>query len=271
MKKIILLLIILGILPVFAIAASKDDNRMKAAEQALSDKRYADARSTFESLQDNPKYRDKCHLYLAMILYDNGQIDNALDAIGEFKHYVTDKTDISLVKTSENLENEINSGYSSLEIAIFDKAEGDGVDPGFYNLAFRSEEGLNAAQESRLKIINRTLSDAQNLFAWKSDGTFLKGKIRNFPVRLYDTSPMIADVNGIPIYFRFDFQTRQGLWIPSSVTGGQKASGLESSYKQSNRDIFEQPAPKKGGGLKYVLIGVGGAVLGALIGVAATQ
>jgi hypothetical protein len=109
------------------------------------------------------------------------------------------------------------------------------------------------------------------LFAWKSDGTFLKGKIRNFPIRLYDTSPMTAEVNGVPIYFRFDFQTLQGLWIPSSITEGQKADLSESSYKQSGQAIFEQPAPKKGHGLKYILIGIGGAAIGALIAVAASQ
>jgi DNA-binding SARP family transcriptional activator len=131
MKKIILILFALWLLPVLAGAVSKDDNRMKAAEQALSDKRYSDAKATIESLKDNPKYRDKCNLYLALILYDNGQIDEALNALSDFKRYTTDKTDASLTKTAENLEKEINSGYSSLEIAIFDNAEGAGVDPGF--------------------------------------------------------------------------------------------------------------------------------------------
>jgi hypothetical protein len=271
MKKIIPILIAVWLLPALAAAASKDDNRMKAAEKAMSEKRYADAKATFMSLKDSPKYREKCHLYLSLIFYENGQIDNALTALDDFKRYVTDKTDVSLIKTSENLENELDNSYSSLEIAIFDKAEGGGVDPGFYNLSFSSEGGLSPAQEARLRIINKTLSDAQNLFAWKSDGTFLKGKIRNFPIRMYDTSPMTADVNGVPIYFRFDFQTRQGLWIPSSVTGGATASAVGSSYREGSADLFEQPAPKKKNDLKYLLIGAAGVVAGALVGVAASQ
>jgi hypothetical protein len=267
MKKIIMPL--LGILALCSVAAAggKDENRMKAAEQAMSQRKYTEARATFEDLKDVPRFREKCHLYLAMLYNEQGQVDNAQVELREFERFVTDKTDATLLKSSETLSSEIGDHYGILDIAVFDPGEQAGIDLGYYNLVFRSEGGLSSAQENRLKSINRTLSQAQSLINWRSDGTFLKGKIRNFPVRLYDTSPMIAEVNGVPIYFRFDFQARQGLWIPSDVMESELADkpliideGEEAELgatKKDNRSVF-----------KYLMVGIAAAAVGAGVALA---
>jgi hypothetical protein len=270
MKKPLLLLILLLLLFQTGIASKKDDVRMKAAEQALSEGKYADVKAVFEDLKDNPQYRQKCYLYLAMIYHQNGQVENALASINDFKRYITDKTDISLLTASQNLEEEIGKSYDNLEIAIFDQGDKNGVDPGFYNLAFRSDGGLNPAQEARLKFINKIISQSQGLFAWKSDGTFLKGKIKSFPIRLYDTSPMTAEINGIPIYFRFDFQIRQGLWIPSEVIDSAAQARNSTQYQENSEPLINQEKPKKSHGLTYILIGAA-AILAAGIALALSQ
>ena len=105
---------------------------------------------------------------------------------------------------------------------------------------------MNPPQEARLKYINKVLSQSQGLFSWKSDGTFLKGRIMNFPVRMYDTSPMIAEINGVPVYFRFDFQTRQGLWIPGEILTGHEMPAETSSYSETSEPIAAPRTTGKG-------------------------
>ncbi len=275
MKKGLLLLTMLLLIFGIAAASTKDDNRIKVAERALSEGKYIEAKATFEDLKDNPQYRQKCYLYLAMIYYQGGQIENSLVSLADFKRYVTEKTDVSLIKASENLNNEIDKNYGVLDVAIFEGTDRSGVDPGFYNLTFKSDGGLNPAQEARLKVINRVLSQSQGLFSWKSDGTFLKGQIRNFPIRMYDTSPMTAEVNGVPVYFRFDFQTQQGLWIPENIIKNQNITADTSLYRESefreSEEIFVQPQKPAGNSKRMLLLFGVAAALVAGIAVAVTR
>ncbi len=269
MKKGIMLLAMLLLVFETGAASNKDDNRMKAAEQALSTGKYAEAKATFEDLKDDPQYRQKCYLYLATIYHETGQVENAQASLADFRRYITDKTDVSLMKSAEILEEEMAKNYAALDIAIFDQSDQPGVDPGFYNLLFRSEEGLNPPQEARLKFINKVLSQSQGLFSWKSDGTFLKGRIMSFPVRMFDTSPMIAEVNGVPVYFRFDFQTRQGLWIPGETLGhGQVKTA--TVYSETPEPLASPTKPAERQSSKFFLVGAVLAI-GAGIALALSQ
>ena len=129
MKKGIIFTALLLLIFQTGAASNKDDNRMKAAEQALSTGKYAEARATFEDLKDNPQYRQKCNLYLATIYHENGQVENALSSLADFKRYITDNTDVSLLKSAEILEEGLAKNYASLDIAIFDHGDKPGVDP----------------------------------------------------------------------------------------------------------------------------------------------
>jgi hypothetical protein len=204
---------------------------MKIAEQAFSERRYADAKAIFTDLQDKSEYRSKSLLYLAMINYETGQIENALFGLEEFKRKADKTTDAALFGAADNLSTEISNNFAILNLAIFDGNGSRTVDPGYYSLNFASQGGLNPAQEARIKIINKILAQSQGILSWQSDGTFLNGKIRFFPIKLYDTTPFLAEVNGVPLSFRFDFQTLQGLWIPNDILS--KDTGAESSHSIS--------------------------------------
>jgi hypothetical protein len=252
-------------------ASTKDENRMKAAEQAFAEKRYADAKATFENLKDQPQFRDKSYLYLAMIYHETGQVENAMAGLIDFKRYITDKTDVSLIRASENLSEEINKDYNTLDIAIFQQPDQKGVEAGFYDLVFRSEGGLNPAQDARLRLINKVLSQSQSLFGWRSDGTFMRGVIRHFPVRLYDASPMTAEVNGIPIYFRFDFQTRQGLWIPYDIVASEEKPAAAVVYRENIEPITNQAKPPGKSKSRWFILGAVVAAAAAGVAIAASQ
>jgi tetratricopeptide (TPR) repeat protein len=264
MKKVIIFLALSFLIFETGAASKKDDNRMKAAEQALSSGKYAEAKATFEDLKGDPQYRQKCYLYLAMIYHENGQVENALASLTDFKRYITDNTDVSLLKSAEILDDGLAKNYAALEIAIFDQGDRPGVDPGFYNLIFRAEEGMNPPQEARLKYINKVLSQSQGLMGWKSDGTFLKGRIMNFPIRMYDTSPMIAEINGVPVYFRFDFQTRQGLWIPGEILSGREQTAEPSIYTETSEMPITPAPPAERSSSKLFLIGAAAAIVAGL-------
>jgi len=244
------------------LAASKDDNRMETAEQAFKEKSYTDAKAIFNSLKDKPKFRAKCYLYLAMTYYETGFIENTIDCLNKFKSYVTDKTDLTLLTAADNLTNEIESNFSALDIVIFSQEEQKGVDPGYYNLLFLSEGGLNPAQEARLSVINKVVTQSQGILNWQSDGTFLKGTVNYFPVKMFETTPLIAEVNGIPVYFRYDFQTLQGLWIPYDILETSEAPEPSIAFSESFDRAYSQDDSSKSNKSKFVVIGT---ALGAVI------
>jgi hypothetical protein len=270
MKKIIILLVILTFAPNLVFGSTKNESRMRTAEKALAEKKYADAKAVFEDLKDNPTFREKCYLYLAMIYNETGQIENAQAALADLKRYVTDKTDITILKSSEGIDEEINKHYANLDIAIFDERERPGVDQGFYNLVFRSDGGLSASQEARLKLINKTLSQAQSLFSWKSDGTFLKGTVMYFPIRMFDTEPMTAEINGNPVYFRFDFQTKQGLWIPAELLSHGETIPA-AVYRETSEPVMNRMSNDKKPAKYYMMFGFMAAVMAAGMAIAASQ
>jgi hypothetical protein len=246
-------------------SSTRDDNSMTVAEQAFKDKKYSEAKTIFEELKDKPKYREKAYLYLAMIYHETGQVENALSGMKKFQSYITDKTDISLLATAENLNEEIQNNYATLDIAIFSTPDEPGVDPGYYNLRFDSQGGLKPAQEERLTIINRVLSQSQGILNWKSDGTFLKGSIKFFPIKLFETTPLIAEVNGVPVYFRFDFQTLQGLWIPSDILEQQEEGQMTIAFDDNFGSMYQQGDKKNKSNSRLVIIGTAiGAVVTAV-------
>jgi hypothetical protein len=270
MKKVMIVLISLLLTFDVAVASKKDDTRMKAAEQALSDGKYIDAKTTFEDLKDVPQYRQKCYLYLAMIYNQNGQIDNSRVALNDFGRYTTSSTDLSLIKSAENLKDELDKSYGNLDIAIFPESDKSGITPGAYNLFFRSDGGLSTPQEARLKLLNKILAQSGDLMSWGSDGSFLKGRISNFPIRLFDTTPMTAEVNGVPFLFRFDFQTKQGLWIPNEILGSRFLAGKDSiTYRESPEPLKNAIKPKSHFNAKILVIGI--AVIAAGVAVALTK
>ena len=115
MRAISLTLLCLFIFTGLAPALSKDDNRMKTAEQAFKEKRYADAKAVFDDLKDKPVYREKSLLYLAMLYYETGQVESSLEGLKDFNRYVTEATDVSLKTSADNLADEINEGFSTLD------------------------------------------------------------------------------------------------------------------------------------------------------------
>ena len=263
MKKITALTICLFILlGASALAASKDENRMETAEQAFKEKKYTEAKAIFNSLKDKPKFREKCYLYLSMAYYETGFIENAIDCSNKFNSYVTDKTDLTLITASDNLTLEIETNYSKLDIAIFGKDGQKGIDPGYYNMLFSSESGLNPAQKERLRIINKVISQSQGILNWLSDGTFLKGTINYFPIKMFETTPLVAEVNGIPVYFRYDFQTLQGLWIPFDILETSEAPEPSMAFSESFDRVYSQEESAKGNKSKFIVIGT---ALGAVI------
>lgn len=266
MRAISLTLLCLFIFTGLAPALSKDDNRMKTAEQAFKEKRYADAKAVFDDLKDKPVYREKSLLYLAMLYYETGQVESSLEGLKDFNRYVTEATDVSLKTSADNLADEINEGFSTLDIAIFDEGEPTGVDPGFYNLVFSSSGGLNPAQESRLGIINKIFAQSQGIFNWKSDGTFLKGRVNYFPVKLYGSEPMTAEINGVPVYFRFDFQTKQGLWIPYDILQQGEMYSAARVLQENPVPVYNQQTMSKNSKSRLVVIG---AAVGAVVTAAA--
>ena len=270
MKKIVsILMCLLVISGSNAFAASKNDNKMKSAEQAFKEKRYADAKAIFDKLKDKPKYREKSYLYLAMTYYETGWIENALEGLRNFKRYNTDKTDLTLITAAENLKKEISNNFNTLDIAIFSKDGKEGVDPGYYNLLFTAESGLNPAQQARLGIINKVIGQSQGIINWKSDGTFLRGTISYFPIKMYDTTPFTAEVNGVPIFFRYDFQTLQGLWIPYDILENTTAPPPPAAFNDSFDKVYNRGQTTGAGKSKYIIMGAAaGVVVTAIIAIA---
>lgn len=256
MKRLIL--IYLGMIMVFngaVIASTKNDNRIKIAEQAFYEKRYADARAIFADLQDKSEYRSKSLLYLAMINYETGQIENALIGLDDFRRRADKTADAALIGAADNLSNEISNNFGILNLAIFDGNGSRTVDPGYYSLSFASQGGLNPAQEARIKIINKVLAQSQGILSWQSDGTFLNGRIRFFPIKLYDTTPFSAEVNGVPLAFRYDFQTLQGLWIPNDILSRDTHSASGHSIPPNIDIPLDQLQPPRKNDSKFLIIG----------------
>lgn len=250
-----------------ALASTKNDNRIKIAEQAFNEKRYADAKTIFADLQDKSEYRSKSLLYLAMINYETGQIENALIGLDDFRRRADKTADAALIGAADNLSTEISNNFSLLNMAIFDGNGSRSVDPGYYSLNFTSQGGLNPAQEARIKIINKILAQSQGILSWQSDGTFLNGKIRYFPIKLYDTAPFSAEVNGVPLAFRFDFQTLQGLWIPNDILSRETHTAGTRSIPPNIEIPLDQLQPPRKGDSKFLI--VGGAAAAILITAAA--
>lgn len=262
--------ICLGLVVLFEgaiMASTKNDNRIKIAEQAFSEKRYADAKAIFADLQDKSEYRSKSLLYIAMINYETGQIENALIGLDDFRRRADKSADAALLGAADNLTSEISKNFGSLDLAIFDGNGSRVVDPGYYSLNFASQGGLNPAQEARIKIINKILAQTQGILSWKSDGTFLSGKIRYFPIKLYDTAPFTAEVNGVPLSFRFDFQTLQGLWIPNDILSREAEAVTTHSIPENIEHPFEQLQQPRKNDSKFLIIG--GAAAAILITAAA--
>jgi len=268
MKKIAIINLALAILWSGAVLAStKDDNRLKIAEQAFKEKRYTDAKIIFTDLKEKSQYRSKSLLYLAMINYETGQIENTLAGLDEFKRYADNRADAPLLGAVDNLTSEIASDFAMLDLAVFDGSGNRTIDPGYYSLAFNSQGGLSPAQEARIKVINKVLAQTQGILSWKSDGTFLNGKIRYFPIKLYDTTPYSAEVNGIPLLFRFDFQTLQGLWIPNDILRKEAQSPTIRSIPENIEPIVEQPPTSRKINSKYLIIGGAAAAILATVAI----
>lgn len=268
MKRIILICLSLAIFLAGAtLASTKNDNRIKIAEQAFNEKRYADAKTIFSDLQDKSEYRSKSLLYLAMINYETGQIENALIGLDDFRRRADKSADAALIGAADNLTTEISNNFGLLNMAIFDGNGSRSVDPGYYSLNFASQGGLSPAQEARIKIVNKILAQSQGILSWQSDGTFLNGKIRFFPIKLYDTTPFSAEVNGVPLSFRFDFQTLQGLWIPNDILSRESQTASSRSIPPNIDIPLDQLQPPRKSDSKFLIIG--GAAAAILITAAA--
>jgi hypothetical protein len=268
MKKAVILYFALAIFLGGAVMAStKNDNRIKIAEQAFKEKRYVDAKTIFAELQEKSEYRSKSLLYLAMINYETGQIENAIVGLDDFKRKANKSADAALLGAAENLAIEVDNNFGMLDLAVFDGNGSRTIDPGYYSLNFSSQGGLNPAQEARIKIINKILAQTQGILSWKSDGTFLNGKIRYFPIKLYDTAPFSAEVNGVPLSFRFDFQTLQGLWIPNDILHREAQTISTPMIPENTEQPFYHVQQSKKNDYKILIIG--GAAAAILITAAA--
>jgi hypothetical protein len=268
MKRFVVINLVLAILlGGAAMASTKNDNRIKIAEQAFKEKRYADAKTIFSDLQEKSEYRSKSLLYLAMINYETGQIENAIAGLEDFKRRADNTADAPLLGAADNLAIEISNDFGMLDLAVFDGNGSRTIDPGYYSLNFSSQGGLNPAQEARIKIINKVLAQTQGILSWKSDGTFLNGKIRYFPIKLYDTAPFTAEVNGVPLSFRFDFQTLQGLWIPNDILHREAQSITARTIPENIEAPIDQLHPSSKSDTKFLIIG--GAAAAILITAAA--
>ena len=80
------------------------------------------------------------------------------------------------------------------------------------------------------------------------------------------SEPMTAEINGVPVYFRFDFQTKQGLWIPYDILQQGEMYSAARVLQENPVPVYNQQTMSKNSKSRLVVIG---AAVGAVVTAAA--